>query len=90
MVTQTGPVPPLPRSAIDTQQLRPICPEMIEDMSNDGVVYVETRFAPVFHTESGLHWDLVCDLRTEGEVYADGELVWRAGRFLESAAPARV
>jgi aminopeptidase len=40
--------------------------------------------------ESGLHWDLVCDLREEGEVYADGELVWRTGRFLETAAPARV
>ena len=37
--------------------------------------------------ESALHWDLVCDLREEGEVYADGELVWRAGRFLETAAP---
>jgi aminopeptidase len=35
--------------------------------------------------DSGLHWDLVCDLRAEGEVYADGELVWRAGRFLEGA-----
>jgi aminopeptidase len=34
--------------------------------------------------ESGLHWDLVCDLRTDGEVYADGELVWRAGQFLEA------
>ena len=40
--------------------------------------------------ESGLHWDLVCDLREDGEVYADGELVWRAGRFLETAAPVRV
>ena len=40
--------------------------------------------------ESALHWDLVCDLREDGEVYADGELVWRAGRFLETAAPARV
>ena len=36
--------------------------------------------------DSALHWDLVCDLRAEGEVYADGELVWRAGRFLEAAA----
>jgi aminopeptidase len=32
---------------------------------------------------SVLHWDLVCDLREEGEVHADGEPVWRAGRFLE-------
>ena len=31
---------------------------------------------------SGLHWDLVNDLREDGEVYADGELVWKAGRFL--------
>ena len=37
---------------------------------------------------SALHWDLVCDLRAEGEVYADGELVWRAGRFLEQPQPA--
>jgi aminopeptidase len=37
---------------------------------------------------SSLHWDLVCDLREEGEVYADGELVWRAGRFLEQPEPA--
>ena len=36
---------------------------------------------------SGLHWDLICDLREEGEVYADGELVWRAGAFLEEPVP---
>jgi aminopeptidase len=35
--------------------------------------------------ESGLHWDLICDLREEGQVYADGELIWRAGAFLEAA-----
>ncbi len=33
--------------------------EMMEDMKNDGVVYVETRFAPVFHTDKGLHWEEV-------------------------------
>jgi aminopeptidase len=38
--------------------------------------------------ESGLHWDLICDLRDEGEVYADGELVWKAGRFLREPQPA--
>jgi aminopeptidase len=35
---------------------------------------------------SGLHWDMICDLRAEGEVYADGELVWKAGHFLEEPA----
>jgi len=32
--------------------------------------------------ESGIHWDLICDLRRGGEVYADGELILRDGRFL--------
>ncbi len=31
--------------------------EMIEDMNSDGVCYVETRFAPVFHCKEGLHYD---------------------------------
>ncbi|MDP9491725.1 MAG: aminopeptidase [Actinomycetota bacterium] len=38
--------------------------------------------------KSDLHWDLICDLREEGEVYADGELVWKAGAFV--AEPAAV
>jgi aminopeptidase len=38
--------------------------------------------------DSGLHWDLICDLRADGEVYADGELVWKAGRFLREPQPA--
>ncbi len=32
---------------------------------------------------SALHWDMVCDLRQGGEVYADGELVYRDGAFLD-------
>jgi aminopeptidase len=32
--------------------------------------------------QSALHWDLVCDLRVESEVYGDGELVYRDGAFL--------
>ena len=35
---------------------------------------------------SGLHWDMICDLRDEGEVYADGELIWKAGSFLREPA----
>jgi aminopeptidase len=33
--------------------------------------------------QSALHWDLVCDLRAGSEVYADGEVVYRDGRFLD-------
>jgi aminopeptidase len=31
---------------------------------------------------SAIHWDLVCDLRRGGEVFADGERIFRDGRFL--------
>jgi aminopeptidase len=37
---------------------------------------------------SALHWDMICDLRTSGEVYADGELIWKAGAFLDEPAAA--
>ncbi|MGH2349769.1 MAG: aminopeptidase [bacterium] len=32
--------------------------------------------------QSGLHWDMICDLRNGTEVKADGELIYRAGKFL--------
>jgi aminopeptidase len=32
---------------------------------------------------SALHWDMVCDLRRGGEIYADDELVYRDGAFLD-------
>jgi aminopeptidase len=33
--------------------------------------------------DSSVHTDLVCDLREDGELYADGELIQKNGRFLE-------
>lgn len=41
------------------ESLERVAFEMIEDMYDDGVVYIETRFAPVFHTSKGLHWEEV-------------------------------
>ena len=46
--------------------LQRVAYEMIEDMHEDGVVYVETRFAPVFHTDHGLHWDEVVSAVLKG------------------------
>ena len=43
-----------------------------------GTAYPETGSA----NRSALHWDLICDLRDGGEVYADGELAYRDGAFL--------
>jgi adenosine deaminase len=41
------------------EALERVAYEMIEDMHQDDVVYVETRFAPVFHVDNGLHCDEV-------------------------------
>jgi aminopeptidase len=44
-----------------------------------GAGYPETGSTNV----SGLHWDIVCDLRSGGaEIHADGEPIFRDGRFL--------
>lgn len=39
------------------EALERVAYEMMEDMKNDGVCYVETRFAPVFHTTNGLYYE---------------------------------
>jgi aminopeptidase len=31
--------------------------------------------------ESAIHWDMVCDLKDGGEIYADGELIYKDGAF---------
>lgn len=36
---------------------------------------------------SAIHWDLVCDLRRGGELYADGRLILRDGKLVEGAVP---
>jgi len=47
-----------------------------------GTAYPETGGL----NRSALHWDLICDLRSGSEVYADGELVYRDGRFLNGSS----
>ena len=37
--------------------------------------------------ESGLHWDMVCDLREGGQIFVDGELISENGRFLNDDWP---
>lgn len=31
---------------------------------------------------SGVHWDMLCDMRDGGEIGADGRLIYRAGTFM--------
>lgn len=32
--------------------------------------------------ESAIHWDMICDLRQEGEIWADGQLLYQNGKFV--------
>ena len=48
------------------EALERVAYEMMEDMFNDGVAYVETRFSPIFHTSAGLHWDEVVNAVLRG------------------------
>ncbi|WP_103896650.1 aminopeptidase [Caloramator fervidus] len=31
---------------------------------------------------SSIHWDMLCDMKEEGKIYADGELIYEKGQFL--------
>ena len=42
-----------------------------------GIGYPETGSK----NTSGLHWDMICDLRSGAEVVADGQVIYRDGRF---------
>jgi aminopeptidase len=33
--------------------------------------------------QSGIHWDMLCNMREGGEIYADGELIYKDGRFIK-------
>ena len=48
-----------------------------------GMGYPETGNRNV----SALHWDLVCDLRQGGHIYADGDCIATNGQFLQSGWP---
>jgi aminopeptidase len=34
------------------------------------------------HNKSAIHWDMICDLRTDSEILVDGELFYRNGKFV--------
>ena len=50
-----------------------------------GAAYPETGAK----NDSGLHWDMVCDLRQGGTIEADGKVISRNGRFLNAACRSR-
>jgi aminopeptidase len=61
------------------------CYDILYDEKIGGTIHIALGRA---YTECGgvnqsaLHWDLIKDLRLQGEVYLDGKKVFQAGRFL--------
>ena len=33
--------------------------------------------------ESGVHWDMIKDMKVGGEIYGDGELIYKNGKWLK-------
>ena len=31
---------------------------------------------------SAIHWDMICDMKADGEIKVDGELIYQSGKFL--------
>ena len=31
---------------------------------------------------SAIHWDMICDMKENGEIKVDGELIYKSGKFL--------
>ena len=34
------------------------------------------------HNKSAIHWDMICDLRTDSEIHVDGQLFYKNGEFV--------
>ena len=47
-----------------------------------GMGYPETGS----HNKSAIHWDMICDLRSESEILVDGELFYKNGEFMFGGA----
>ena len=45
-----------------------------------GASYPETGGKNV----SGLHWDIIKNMKNGGEIYADDKLIYKDGKFLEN------
>lgn len=58
---------------------------MLFDEKIGGTIHAALGSAPKNtggKNESGIHWDLLCDLKVGGEIYADDELIYKDGKFV--------
>lgn len=59
---------------------------MLFDEKIGGTVHAAIGATPISTTggknKSSIHWDMLCDMKQGGEIYADGELFYKDGQFL--------
>jgi len=66
-------------------ELKIFCKDILLDEKIDGTIHVALgrAYPSVGGTnQSAIHWDIVKDMRQEGEIYLDGELIYKQGKFL--------
>ncbi len=59
---------------------------MLFDEKIGGTVHAAIGSAPKEtggKNQSGIHWDMLCDMKEHGEIYADNELFYKKGQFIK-------
>lgn len=59
---------------------------MLFDEKIGGTVHAALGFSPPGtggKNKSGIHWDMLCDMKEGGRIFADGELFYENGKFVE-------
>jgi aminopeptidase len=65
--------------------IKEFCRNMLFDEKIGGTIHLALgRSIPesLGVNESAIHWDMLCDMRQGGEIVADGEVIYRDGRFV--------
>jgi aminopeptidase len=66
-------------------EVKIFCKDILLDEKIDGTIHIALgrAYPSVGGTnQSAIHWDIIKDMRQEGEIYLDGELIYRQGKFL--------
>ena len=66
-------------------EVKLFCKDILLDEKIDGTIHIALgrAYPSVGGTnQSAIHWDIIKDMRQEGEIHLDGELIYRQGKFL--------
>jgi len=66
-------------------EIKHFCKDILLDEKIDGTIHIAMgRAYPAVGgtNQSAIHWDIIKDMREEGEIYMDGELIYQNGKVL--------